>query len=72
MTQSKNALARSSNPSSNAGALDRTTPDYREHIGAAHPNHRTASDGFDTDRGRLSIRGSGRARYVPDRRSTHG
>ena len=51
------ALARSSNPSSNADARDWTTPDCREHIGAAHPKHRTASDGFDTDRGCLSIRG---------------
>jgi hypothetical protein len=51
------AGAVSSNASSNVGVLDRTKANCREHVGADHPKHRTASDGFDTDRARLLIRG---------------
>jgi hypothetical protein len=39
--------------SSNADDLDRTDANHGEHIGAYHPKHRTASDGFATERARL-------------------
>jgi hypothetical protein len=49
----------SSNTSSNAAALPQTDTDHRRHIGADHPNDRTASDGFATDRPCLLICGFG-------------
>jgi hypothetical protein len=48
---------RGSNASSNADALDRTDANCPEHVSAGHPKHRTVSDGFDTDRACLLIRG---------------
>jgi hypothetical protein len=45
-------------PSSNADAPDRTDANRLEHVDADHPKHRTAPDGFDTDRACLLIRGS--------------
>jgi hypothetical protein len=49
----------SSNASSNANGRDRTGANHLKHSSAGHPNHRTTSDGSDTDRARLLIRGSG-------------
>ena len=43
--------------SSNADALDRTDADRLERVGTDKPKYRTISDGFDTDRACLLIRG---------------
>ena len=48
---------RSSNASSNADVLHQTDGDYAEHIVAGQPKDRTASNGFDTVRACLLIRG---------------
>ena len=45
--------------SSNADALDRTDADRLERVGTDKPKYRTISDGFDTDRACLLIRGFG-------------
>lgn len=44
--------------SSNADELDETDVDHLKNIGADHSNHRTASEGFYTDRACFFIRGS--------------
>src|SRR5262249_61662621 len=50
---------RASQPPEQQGRRPRPdNPDYREHIGAVHPNHRTAADGFGTDGGCLLTSGS--------------
>ena len=57
--------ARNSNASSNTDVLDRTDADRLDHVGADQPKHRTISDGFDTDRACLLIRGlSGQGPYA--------
>jgi len=44
--------------SSNTGTQNRMQADALERVDADHPDHRMASDGFDTGRARLLIRGS--------------
>ena len=60
-------LTESSNASSNTDELDQTDANRPVHIGPGYPNRRTAADGFGNDRACLLIRGSSRARGVPDR-----
>src|SRR5260370_8886075 len=50
-------MERSSNTSSNTDALSRTDANHHGHIDADHSSARTASDGFDTGRACLLIRG---------------
>lgn len=53
------SLARSGNASSNTEGLDRTGANCDGHVSPDHPKSRTTSDGLDTGRVCLLIRGSG-------------